>query len=66
MLPGRTYGNVMRVYIEEQRKWMLLGTINITVSAGGAKNFSDFASLWWMFVGGEVFSLLFVAINACI
>lgn len=25
----------MHVYIEEERKWVLLGTINISVSAGG-------------------------------
>lgn len=53
----------MRVYIAEERKWMLLGTININVSAGGGKEFQLFAPLWWMFVGMGV-SLLFVAINA--
>lgn len=38
----------MYVYIEEEQKWMLLGTINISVSAGGEKNFSY---LCW-FCGG--------------
>lgn len=51
----------MRVYIEEERKWMLLGTINISGSAGGAKKSSSLVD-----VCREGVSLLFAAINAYI
>lgn len=62
-LSCRTYGNVMRVYIEEERKWMLLGTININVSAGGAKN-SCYLCRFGGCLSGWGVSLLFAAINA--